>query len=261
MKNFIALLSISFVLTGCFKTAEQIRREKQIDTMGSQMDQSGHLVAKLTQQVNELQTKLNAFNGQIEELGHNQQMSLNEHLTTLGGNIRSLDEQVKALRLENEENKKHTQRLEKELQENKAYIQKVNSTLETLSKPQASVKKKATDIQAAHSAFEKSDMKTAENIYLQVLEEGKINAAQRNHVWFNLGLINYNRKTYEESLVYFSKIYAGYPQSSWAPRALLYMARSLGNLKKSNESKGAYQEIIKKFPDSPHAKTAKEEMK
>lgn len=261
MKSFVAILSFALLSTACFKTAEQIRREKQMDNMGSQIDQSGHLVAKLTQQVNELQTKLNAFNGQIEELGHNQQMSLNEHLTTLGGNIRSLDEQVKALRLESEENKKHIQNLEKELQDNKAYIQKVNATLSSLSQPQASSKKKVTDVQAAHTAFEKSDMKTAENLYLQVLEDGKINAAQRNHVWFNLGLINYNKKAYEESLVYFSKIYAGYPQSSWAPRALLYMARSLGHLKKNNESKGAYQEIIKKFPDSPHAKTAKEEMK
>lgn len=257
MKMLFSLIVLSLITTSCFKTAEQIRREKMVDNMSGQIDQSGQLVARLTQQVNELQTKLNTFNGQIEELSNAQKMTLDERLNSITLNIKSLDEQVKALRLETTENKKHLEALEKDITENKNYIKKVNTTLSNLSKEP---KKKVTNVSAAHKAFEKSDMKTAESLYLQVLDEGKINASQRNHVWYNLGLINYNSKKYDSALVYFSKIYANYPQSSWAPRSLLYIARSLKNQNKKNESTGAYQELVKKFPNSSQAKEAKGEM-
>jgi len=257
MKLVFSFVLLSLLFTGCFKTAEQIKREKMMDNMGSQIDQSGQLVANLTQQVNELQTKLNTFNGQIEELSHAQKMTLDERLNSITLNIQSLDEQVKALRMETDENKKHLGRLEKEMQENKNYIKKVNSTLSNISK---GTKKKLTSVKEAHTAFEKSDMKKAQALYLDVLSENKINAAQRNHVWYNLGLINYNNKKYDDALVYFSKIYANYPKSSWAPRSLLYIARSLKNQKKTKESKGAYQELLKNFPNSSQAKDAKDEM-
>ena len=44
--------------------------------------------------------------------------------------------------------------------------------------------------------FEKNKLKEAEEAYLFVLDEGKINAAQTNAVRYNLGLINYWNKKY-----------------------------------------------------------------
>src|SRR5690606_7167104 len=116
--------------------------------------------------VNELQTKLNSFNGQIEELTHAQKMTLDERLNSITLNIKSLDEQVKAMRAETDENKKHLQNLEKDILENKNYIKKVNGALSDLSK---APKKKVTSLKSAHTAFEKSDMKLAEALYLDVL--------------------------------------------------------------------------------------------
>lgn len=257
MQKIFILTFLFFISTSCFKTAEQVRREKLLDNMGSQIDQSGQLVAKLTQQMNELESKMSSFNGQIEELSHAQKMTLDERLNSMTLSLKSLDEQVKALRAESDSQKSQILSLEKELNASKEYVKKVNAAL--ASGVTSKTSSAPTTLSSAHQAFEKGNSKEAEKLYLQILDENKISAKDKNHVYYNLGYLYYNQKNYDNSLVYHSKIYANYPKSSWAPRALLYMARSLKNLGKTKEAKGAYEELIKNFPNTPQAKSAAEE--
>ena len=253
------ILSLSlFSLTACFKTSEQIRREQMVDQMGVQLEQSAKLVADLTQQVNDLQGKLATTTGHIQEIDHFQKKSNEEQSQTLEQSISQLQAQVKALSDENTENKKLIASLNKELSEQKKYIKKVTSSLGKLAGSSTS---QGPSLAQANKLFEKNKMTEAKDAYLEVLEAGKISAAQRNAVWYNLGLINYRAKNYDDAMTYFSKIYTKWPKSSYAPRALLFLARSFGKTGKSAEANAAYGELIKSYPESSQAKDAKKEMK
>lgn len=255
LSSFCVLATL-LLSSSCFKTAEQIEREKMMDHMSLQLEQSSKLVANLTQQVNDLQNNLASATGQIQEIDHFAKKTNEEQSLTLEQSLTQLQSQVKALSAENGENKKLIASLSKELEEQKRYVRKVNSALSKLTSAT-----KGPSLSQAHKLFEASKMSEAKEAYLQVLDEGKINAAQRNGVWYNLGLINYREKDYDEATVYFSKIYTKWPRSSYAPRALLYIARSFAGGGKKAEAKAAYEELVKKYPKSSQAKEAKDELK
>lgn len=251
----IYLITLSLILCSCFKTAEEIKREKQVD---QQLSQSAKLMTELTGQVQNLQNQVALATGQLEEMDYKTKQNNLEKAQTIGENITQLNEQVKVLLEENKTLKSKVSKLEKDINEQKKYIKKVTGALSSVAT--SSSKKSSNSLSKAHTAFEKGK-KNAKDLYLKVLEEGSINAAQRNHVYFNLGLLEYRSKKYEKALVYFSKIYTKYPRSSFAPRSLLYIARSFKGSNKTEEANVTYQELIEKYPKSKHAKTAKKELK
>lgn len=256
MTKIITLISITFLLTSCFKTAEEIKREKQRDI---QIRQSSQLVAELTLQVRDLQTRLASTSGQIEEIDHKNKTQTEKTTMTFTQTIAQLSEQVKILSQENQTNKLSIAVLSKEIKQQKKYIAKVTGTLSKMAGPTKSSSK--TKLKKAHKAFEKNQQKKALSLYLAVLSEKKVNAAQRNHIRYNVGLLYFWKKKYDNALTYFSKIYTKFPRSSWAPRSLLFIARSFKAQKKKAEANATYLELISKYPKSSQAKTAKKENK
>ncbi|MEX1099157.1 MAG: tetratricopeptide repeat protein, partial [Bacteriovoracaceae bacterium] len=238
MKSFWILFLFLFV--SCFKTAEEIKREKMVDQMSSQMEQSGQLVAELTQKVDDLQGRLASATGQIQEIDHLQKKSSEEQKQTMEQSIAQLQAQVKALNDEGAENKKLLLSLQSELADQKKYLQRVNRSLNKVAKAA-----QGPTLSDANKLFEANKMSEAKEAYLQVLEEGKLNAAQTNAVWYNVGLINFWNKKYDTAASYFSKIYTKWPKSSYAPRSLLYIARSFDKSGKKAEAKAAYSELVK----------------
>lgn len=219
--------------------------------------QSASLTAELQMKMNELQNKLASTSGQIEEIDYKATTNNQETTKTLSQTIASLSEQVKILNKENTENKAEIQKIQSELDAQKQYVSKLTGTLTKIAGPSKS--SSASGIQEAHKAFEKNDQKEATKLYEQVLAEGKINNREKNHVRYNLGLMSYWNKKYDDALSYFSSIYTKWPKSSWAPRALLQIARTFKKQNKKDEANATYDEIIQKFASSSQAKKAKEE--
>lgn len=261
MKLF-SFLCISLIFTSCFKTAQEIRKEKEQQI---QVQQSSQMIAELTLQIRDLQTQLANTTGQIQEIDYNTKTKTEQTAMTFSQTIEQLSEQVKILTEENKQNKSKIEGLEKEIAGQKEYINNVNTTLEKIAKStndsSDSSASSGSLVQQAHKAFEKNQQKKALTLYEEVLAQGKINNRQKNHVRFNLGLLNYWKKDYDKALVYFSQIYTKWPKSSWAPRCLLYIGRSFKKQKKVEEANATFQELIKKYPSSNHAKTAKQEIK
>jgi len=254
MKNLVLYTALLTLFTSCFKTAEQIQREKKVDQMTIQYDQSSKIIADLQLQVKDLQNRLANTTGQLEEIDHLQKELSEKQKKTLNEIVAQLSEQVNLLILESKSQKTDIQKLQSQLNKQKAYTQKVTKSLSKISNSQ-------TSYANANKLFEANKMKAAQEMYEEVLTMGKINAAQTNAVHYNLGLINYWNKDYEDSASYFSKIYTKWPKSSYAPRSLLYIARCFKKLGKNAEAKATYGELIKKYPKSKHAKTAQKEMK
>ena len=258
MKHLI-ILTLLLSLTSCFKTAEEIRRDKMVDSMEVQMRQSSSLVASLQMKIDELQNKLASTSGQIEEIDHKATTTNQQTTKSLSQTIASLSEQVTILNKENTENKNNISQLSSELDAQKKFISKVTGTLTKITGPTKS--SSSSKINSAHRAFEKNQQKEATKLYQEVLASGKINNKQKNHVRYNLGLMSYWNKQYDEALSYFSNIYNKWPKSSWAPRALLQIARTFKKQNKMDEAKATYSEIITNYPKSSEATKAKKENK
>ena len=266
MKTFIALTFISFLVTGCFKSAEEIRREKMVDKMSEQLEQSSRLVATLTQQVTDLQSRLDSTSGQLEEIGYKTSTSQQETQETFSQTTAQLAEQVNALKMDVQKNKMSMLSINESLSAQKKYLDKINKTLASLGgmggvSSDSSTKSSLSTIETAHKAFEKNQQTKAKDLYLKALSEDKVSASQKNHIWHNLGLLDYWNKRYDDAAVWFSKVYTKYPKSSWAPRSLLYIARCFKKNKKMDEAKATYAQLIKEYPSSKYVTTANEEMK
>jgi len=249
-------LSILLSMTACFKTAEEIKREKQID---DQLNQSSKIIAGLTHELNDLKGNVATTSGKIEEYDHKQNTSSQEREENLNQTITQLSEQVKILTQQSTDNKALLVSMQKEMARQKKYIKNLTGTLTTITGPTKSSSN--NKLSTAHKHFEKNRLTKAKKLYNEVLDEKKVNAAQRNHILNNLGLINYWQKKYDTALIHFSKIYTKYPKSSWGPKALLYIARSFSKSNRKVEANASYQELINNYPKTKHAKKAKKEMK
>jgi TolA-binding protein len=258
MKAIIVLLSIPLLLTSCFKTAEDIQREKRVN---QQLDQSSRIIAELTSQITELKGGLASTSGQLEELDHKNIKTKEEHQQTFGQSLSQLAEQMKVISEDNAKVKLELQAIKDEQTKQRKFVKKITGTLSSIASGKPAKSKSNSKLKTAHKAFEKNKLKKAKQLYLELLSSKSVNAAQRNHLYFNLGLMEYWNKKYNDALVYFSKIFSKYPRSSFAPRSLLYIARSFKKLNKADEANESFSVLIRDYPKSKHAKTAKEEMK
>lgn len=257
LKNITTIAPLFLLLlTSCFKTAEEIRREQEVD---QRIAQSSKTIADLNETIQNLKQQIASTSGQIEEFDYKRQKNDQELNKTMSETMVQLTEQVKNLVEENAEIKTQLAKLQGDVSTQKKYIKNVTGSLSKIAGPTKS--SSTSKLQEAHSAFEKNNKKEAQELYNEVLAEGKINNAQKNHVYFNLGLLDYWNGKYNDAITYFSKIYTKWPRSSFSPRALLYIARSFDKQKKSAEAKAMYEELINKYPKSSHAKTAKKEVK
>ena len=254
MKKLVLFLVIVLTLTSCFKTAEEIRREKMID---EQLSQSAKIIADLSGQVNDLKGNLATTSGQLEEIDHKSTQSNQTQYMALKQQVDQLTAQVKVLTEENSTSQKKIALLSQEVKAQKEFIKKVTGTLSNLGGDSSGT----SLLKQAHTAFEKNKQKKAKALYLEVLQKGKINNRTKNHVYMNLGLLEYWSAKYDQALIYFSKIYTKYPKSSFAPRALLYIGRSFKKSNRPEEAKVTFEEVISNYPKTRQAKAAKKELK
>jgi TolA-binding protein len=256
--KFILPLLVILITTSCFKTAQEIERDKRVDQLLIQKEQSGKLVANLTQQVQELEGRLASTSGQIQEMDHLQKTSQEKTFLTTKENLAKLNAQVSLLTKSNEKQANDLNNLKIKVNSQSTYIKKVNTSLGTIVNT-GSKSKSGSKLQEANKLFEKSKLTAAFDKYNEVLSESKINAAQKNAVYYNLGLISYWKKEFEDCISYMSKIYTKYPRSSYAPKSLLYIARAFKKMNKKDEANATFDAVIKKYPKTKHARNAKKE--
>jgi TolA-binding protein len=243
-------LFLLVTLTSCFKTAEDIAREKKVDEMSVQLEQSQRLVADLTTQVQMLQTQLATYTGRMEEQTNEQKQQQESRLKTW----QELSAQMDAINKLSGEQEKEMRAIKKELEDQKKYLEKVLKTLK-------SVKSQGPSLKKAHSLFEKNKLAAAKAEYLDVLEAGKISAGQKNAVRYNLGLISYWTKKYEDAISYFSQIYTKWPKSSYADRSLYYIGLSFKKSGDKESANEAFKQLMANYPKSKYADKSKKELK
>lgn len=268
-RYFLSVLLL-MTLVGCLKTTDQIEREKKVDNLDGELHQSQKLTADLTLQVKDLYSKLAKTNGEIEELNYKQ--------TKLSGNeenkktIQVMAEQIKELQNDLKKEQELTASLSSQVQAHKEFIDELTKSM---SKGHHADKKedkkenhknegKVDDLESALNLYRAKKYDEARSMFQQALENKDLGAKNINKAHLHLGLIDFKQKKYEDALVYLSKVYTQFPNSSIAPAALLYIGKSFRGLKKMEEAEASFSELIEKYPNSKEAQeaeVAKKELK
>jgi TolA-binding protein len=256
-KLILPVLALTF-LSGCIKTAEQVRREKRFDSVAEQVHDSQGLVAEMSDQMRDTQTQLDRLNGRLEELEHRQKQNGPELQ-------KKTDETLSLIKTQQETQSTQILMIQNELKEQRAFLEKVTAQLSnmghTKEAPQNSKKKSARDeVFAALTLVQKNKYDDARTALEAIMDDPELTPGDQNKILHGLGRTEYHTKNYDKAMVYFSKIYSKYPQSSLAPSSLLYIGKSLRKLGKRDEAKEALSKLMEDYPSSKEALTAKKEL-
>ena len=273
---FITLLTL-ILTTSCvsFKSKSQIEKERVTQGLPVQVEQSQKLMAKMTLRMNELENRIQDYTGEIEEIEYRQQKLIPQTQKQIQDKLVNQSKEIKTLKAALEKNQEETSKLKELVESQKSYIQKVSTSLKTISKQtyRAPIAKKVktkarakaisrtTELQQGLKNFSKRNYTKAKSQLLSSLKNEKNNAAQKNQIFQALGHIEFKKKNYNQSSVYFSKIFSKYPKSSMAPDALLHIARAFKNQKNIDAAKEAYQTFINSYPKNKLKNQAQKELK
>lgn len=251
--GFCLLLALS---VSCIKTADQVNREKRIDSMNAQLADSQGLVADMVSQMKDMQNQLDKLNGKLEEQEHKNK-GANEESSA------KMNESMALIKTQQEAQSAQLQGIQTELKDQKAFLEKVMSSLSSAQSNNNSKSQKKSaksDLAEALDLIKGNDYSDARDILEGLIEHKDLSAGDQNKVFHGLGKVEYYTKNYEKGLVYFSKIYSKYPKASLAPSSLLFIGRSLDKMGKKPEAKEAFAKVIEDYAGSSEAKEAKKEL-
>lgn len=255
MTKFIFAITLLTLSIGCIKTADQVQREKRFESMSEQMKDSQGLIADVVGQMKDMQTQLDRLTGRVEELEHRQKQLNPEHL-------HKMSENMELVKTQQETQGTQLVHIQNELKEQRVFIEKVTNSLGSLGKsaPKAQKKSAKKRLSDALELVNRHKYSAAREEFESLIDDPELTPGDSNKVLHGLGRVEYNTKNYDKALVYFSKIYTKYPKASLAPSSLLFIARSLKKMGKTDEAKEAFNKVQEDYPDSKEAKEVKHEL-
>jgi TolA-binding protein len=250
----LGLVFVMFLSFSCIKTAEQVQREKRMESMSEQMKDSQGLVADMVSQMKDMQSQLDKLTGRIEEIEHrNKQLDPSD--------IAKMNENMTLIKTQQETDSAQLTQIQAELKEQRAFIEKVTASLSSPKASPAAQKKSAkSELTHALDLVKSNAYKEARTELEALIDHPELSPGDHNKVLHGLGRVEFYTKSYEKGLVYFSKIFSKYPKSSLAPSSLLFIGRSLEKMGKKDEANEAFKKVIEDYPSTKEARDAKKEL-
>jgi TolA-binding protein len=257
-KNYslLALLGLSLLLSGCFRTRADIAREKE-----EREAKAAAYQAQLDAQQNaeKLQAELGRLQGKIEELEHQRRKEMSSVSSNTEGNAKSVAEMKNSL----EEMKKSQAVLFDEIKR----LREENLELLKNSKPARAAPlalspgeaKKGGGYNSAVTAYKAKDYDAAINGFRAYLANPKAKKAQDAR--FLLADSLYKRKEYQEAIVEFGSVQEKAPTSALGRKSTLKIAESFKALGKDKDARSFAQLLISTSPNSAEAKQARKFLK
>lgn len=257
-----ALMLLGFA--GC-KTQEDIRRERTVETLNEEVQQSKKNAATGNSRFMAIEEQMARLNGQLEEVSHAKAQSDKANL--------QLQDRLQALEDAHKKQVEYIKELTEKVNNQSGYIEEVIASLAKLSeKPsesKGSGKKKVehdsvdaedADLPSTYEngmkKFRAKDFDAAKVMFIDVTENKKASKKNKEGSLLQLGIIEYKNKNYEGAKVYFSKVFSDNPASTFAPQALLNLGKTFTMLKSKDEASMTYDELISRFPKSKEAAEA-----
>ena len=252
-KTLILLISLLMV-SSCIKTADQVQREKRMESMSEQMKDSQGLVAEIHGQLKDMQHQLDKMNGRVEELEHRQKQVNPDQFN-------KMSETLNLMKTQQENEATQLQQIQAELKEQRSFIEKVTASLAAPeAAPKSSKKKSAkSELNSALEQVTNGKYAPARSTLEELIDHPDLTPGEKNKVLHALGRVEYHTKNYEKALTYFSKVYTKYPKATIAPNCLLYIGRTLKKMGKKDEASEAFAKVSEDYPGSKESEQAKKE--
>lgn len=254
MTKLLSVLTILILSSACIKTAEQVNREKRIDSMTEQVKDSQGLIADLVSQMKDMQNQLNQISGKVEELEYKQKQIDPQ-------SISKMHETLEHVKVRQETEAGQLSQIQNELKEQRAFMEKVTASLSSMKSPSKATQKKSPKEELAEGLdlIVKDKYAEARKILETLIDHKALSAGDHNKVLHGLGKVEYYTNNPEKSLVYMSKIYTKYPKSTLASNSLFFIGRSLKKLGKKDEANQAFDKVIEDYPGTKDAANAEKE--
>ncbi|MCB9061358.1 MAG: tetratricopeptide repeat protein [Halobacteriovoraceae bacterium] len=252
MRKTSKIIPLSLLILFSCKTQEEIQRDKIVDQLAVQIVENQKLAGNSTAKLQELEHQIAKMQGQVEETGHELQMSQSEK-------EEQLDSRLKVLEENHELMKSNVLELKTQLEANQKFIKEVLSKLSKITN--ASSNNDSSPYNTAMANYKKGQYTTARTQLESLLGNKDISGNRKARIIHNLGMIAYIQKRYDDALVYMSRLYTEYPKESYVKNGLLYLGRSFVKKGQKEQAKQTFNELISKYPKSSSAKNAKDELK
>ncbi len=256
-----SLLLLSLLLLSSCATREEIERRERLQQLSEEMETAQKLNSDAVVRLAEIEERLGLVSGKIEETAHNAGQTYQMRLTAIEQKISTVEEQ-------SQHAIKRLDKLEKDMGQQQKYLEEVLSTLSSMSGKKSANPKKGPNDSQATSPFDQAMADYQKGKYDDVypklqglLDDKSVKGNNRARVLHNLGMIEYNRKKYDDSMTYFSKMLTDHPKSPYNANGLLYLGKAFQDKGNPNEAQQAWGELIKQYPKHKHAATAKNLLK
>ena len=261
-QSTLLLIALTLTLSAC-KTQEDIRRERTVENLNEQIQQTQKSTAGVSSRFTSLEEQLARLNGQVEELGQQRAQALKDN--------QALNQRLNEMEEGHKKQVEYLKALTEKVNNQSGYIEEVIETLAKLTKEEErSSKKKAVNEESDNGdgvedvitfaegmkKYKAKDLDAAKDIFLVVASDKKAKKKDREGATHFLGMIEYKNKKYEEAKVYFSKLFSDNPKSSFAPATLLNLAKTFDKLKSKEEASLTLDELLSRFPKSKEAAEA-----
>jgi TolA-binding protein len=257
---FVALV-LPFVFFGCFKTREEIAREKEQQDVQSTLQQN---IVQNNEGLDAVKADLGRLQGRMDELEHNRKKEMN-------GFAESQEKQQKSLAAAVDELSKKVASLQEAQNALFEEVKKLHedalvapARVGTIPKKKGSSSAKAPAAPAsfdnALTAYKARDYASASAGFRAYLEASpKAKKALDAHYY--LGDSLFKQKQYEQAVVEFGTVQEKTPTSFYGRRSSLRLAQSFKAMGKTKDAKAFAQLLIDASPDSEEAKTARKMFK
>lgn len=225
------------------------------------MTESQKLNVNSTVRLNNMEEKLSEMKGELEESRHLTNQRFSEKINKMDEELKLIQENQKAYGEFMVKQEKETKAIQAQLKENKKYLNKLLSSLSKVagikkpSKKKKSVKRSAYD--QAMWNYKKRKYKTAKTQLMDLLDSKKIKGNRRARILHNLGMIQYMAKKYDESKVYFSRLYTEHPKAPYNPNGLLFLGKIFQKTKENEQAKQTFSVLVKSYPKAKQTKEAR----
>lgn len=256
MKNKIVLIFVlvPFLFTACFKTREQIAREKEEREMRTQLQQN---VVEANQAMEKMQAEIGRLQGKIEELEYQRKKEMSSVTSTHEGTEKTISE----LRSKLEETQKTQslliEELKKQKEENLQLIRNMEKSRANQPPPvNTSGKKVSSNYEAAMSAYKSKDYSTSAQGFRAFLDSNP-KSKKALDARFLLADSLFRQKQFEDAIVEFGVLHERTPSSTLGRKSTLKIAESFKALGKEKEAKAFAQMLVQTNPNSAEAKQAR----
>ncbi|MAW07157.1 MAG: hypothetical protein CME61_02625 [Halobacteriovoraceae bacterium] len=263
MKKWPIISLFPLLLASC-ATEEEIKRRETLKRLNLEMSGQQKIVKGLLLATQRIEKSLGTVSGKIEDNQYQENISLESTVNGLSDQIAQIKETQEISSKKISENQKDLQNLAKIINDQKSFIKKILGQINSISNETAlSEAANKTSFKNAIKLYQNKKYDDALVQFSEILKAPKLFKLKKGDVpriYHNMGIIYFNSNNYENSQIYFSKLFTEHPNSGLNSSGLYHLGLSFKKLKNKEMMNQTFKLLQEKFPKSRYTKKAKKLM-